>query len=91
LVSGWETTSEAFCMLALLCILCPALIIAKEATTRPRIRSEPMTLHARTSRAFGEVLEAVSAKGNVAAVTSADKAAGVLADRPGFWEVRKVL
>ena len=43
-------------------------------------------------REFGEVLEAVRGPaGRVVAVTSADKAAAVLSERPGFWEVKKVL
>lgn len=41
---------------------------------------------------FGEVLEAASGPAaRVVAVTSADKAAAVNEERPGFWEVRKVL
>lgn len=42
-------------------------------------------------REFGEVLESVAAKGNVVAVTSADKAAAALAERPGFWSVKSVM
>jgi hypothetical protein len=43
-------------------------------------------------REFGEVLAAVSGPtGRVVAVTNADKAASVLKEKPGFWEVKKVL
>ncbi|KAF8058036.1 PREP1 [Scenedesmus sp. PABB004] len=41
---------------------------------------------------FADVVACVSGDaGRVVAVTSADKAAAVLAERPDFWEVRKVL
>lgn len=41
---------------------------------------------------FAEVLECVRGDAaRVVAVTSADKAAQVLQEKPGFWEVRKVL
>jgi len=47
---------------------------------------------ARTQRReFGEVLECVTKAGRVAAVTSADKAKAVNEQKPGFWELRKVL
>ncbi|GBF88872.1 presequence protease [Raphidocelis subcapitata] len=43
-------------------------------------------------REFGEVIEAASGPAaRVVAVTSADKAAAVNEERPGFWEVKKVL
>ncbi len=42
-------------------------------------------------REFGEVLASVAKSGRVVAVTSAEKAAAVAAERPGFWDVRKVL
>ncbi len=37
------------------------------------------------------MLESIAAKGSVAAVTNAEKAAAVLAQKPGFWDVKKVL
>jgi hypothetical protein len=43
-------------------------------------------------REFAEVLEVVRGDAaRVVAVTSADKAKAVLEERPGFWEVKKVL
>ena len=43
-------------------------------------------------RAFAEVLEAVKGEaGRVVAVTSAEKAKAALEQRPGFFEVKKVL
>jgi hypothetical protein len=42
-------------------------------------------------RNFAEVLDAVSARGTVAAVTSADKAQAVLQSHPNFWTVNNVL
>jgi Zn-dependent M16 (insulinase) family peptidase len=43
-------------------------------------------------KAFADVLEAVRGpEARVVAVTSADKAAAVLQEKPGFWEVKKVL
>uniref|UniRef100_A0A383WCE6 Peptidase M16C associated domain-containing protein n=1 Tax=Tetradesmus obliquus TaxID=3088 RepID=A0A383WCE6_TETOB len=43
-------------------------------------------------RAFAEVLDCVRGDAaRVVAVTNADKAAQVLQEKPGFWEVRKVL
>eukprot|EP00877_Chromochloris_zofingiensis_P003328 jgi/Chrzof1/12997/Cz07g15220.t1 len=43
-------------------------------------------------RAFADALESVRGDAaRVVAVTSADKANQVLADKPGFWEVKKVL
>ncbi len=51
----------------------------------------PSSCGAPACRAFGEVLEAVAAKGQVVAVTNADKAAAALAEKPGFWTTVKVL
>jgi len=43
-------------------------------------------------REFGEVLGAAFEKGSrVVAVTSAEKAAKVLEEKPGFWDIKKVL
>jgi len=43
-------------------------------------------------KAFGEAIACVSGPaGRVVAVTSADKAAQVLQERPDFWEIKKVL
>jgi hypothetical protein len=41
-------------------------------------------------RAFAEVLECVKS-GKVVAVTSGEKAAQALAERPGFWGIKRVL
>lgn len=42
-------------------------------------------------REFGEVLEGVTKAGRVVAVTSADKAKAANEQRPGFWDIVKVL
>lgn len=43
-------------------------------------------------KAFGEAIACVSGPaGRVVAVTSADKAAAVLQEKPDFWEIKKVL
>ena len=46
---------------------------------------------AKDFKAFADVIDAAAGDAaRVVAVTSPDKAAGVNAERPGFWEVRKV-
>lgn len=48
--------------------------------------------HLHVTREFAEVLESVKGDAaRVVAVTNADKAAAVNAERPGFWDIKKVL
>jgi Zn-dependent M16 (insulinase) family peptidase len=55
-------------------------------------RDQVLATTTRDFKAFGEVLAAAAGPAaRVVAVTSPDKAEAVLAERPGFWEVKKVL
>ena len=59
---------------------------------RQQRREQVLSTTQKDFRAFADALEAVRGDAaRVVAVTSADKAAAVAAERPGFWEVRKVL
>lgn len=59
---------------------------------RQERREQVLSTSAKDFRQFAEALEAVRGdKARVVAVTSADKAAAVDKERPGFWETRKVL
>lgn len=59
---------------------------------RQERREQVLATSAKDFKEFADVLDVVTGDAaRVVAVTSPDKAAGVNAERPGFWEVRKVL
>lgn len=58
----------------------------------PHSPPKVLATSAKDFKDFADVLDVVTGDAaRVVAVTSPDKAAGVNAERPGFWEVRKVL
>lgn len=57
---------------------------------RQQRREQVLATSAKDFKDFADVLDAAKA-GAVVAVTSADKAAAVNEERPGFWDVKKVL
>jgi hypothetical protein len=55
-------------------------------------RDQVLSTTTKDFKAFAEAIACVSGPaGRVVAVTSADKAAQVLQEKPDFWEIRKVL
>jgi Zn-dependent M16 (insulinase) family peptidase len=55
-------------------------------------REQVLATSQKDFREFAEVLEATKGTAaRVVAVTNADKAAAVNEERPGFWEIKKVL
>jgi hypothetical protein len=59
---------------------------------RQKRREQVLGTTAKDFRDFADALDAVAGPAaRVVAVTSADKAAAVNEERPGFWEVKKVL
>jgi len=60
---------------------------------RQQRRDEILGTTQKDFRRFAETLEVLRGDGaaRVVAVTSADKAKAVLEERPGFWEVKRVI
>lgn len=74
------------------CVLMLRYLLGVTDEERQTRRDQVLSTTAADFKAFADVLEAVRGDAaRVVAVTSADKAAAVLSERPGFWEVRKVL
>lgn len=59
---------------------------------RQERRDQVLSTTVKDFKAFGDAIACVAGDaGRVVAVTSADKAAQVLEERPGFWDIKKVL
>ncbi len=59
---------------------------------RQERRDQILSTSVKDFKNFAEAIACVSGDaGRVVAVTSADKAAQVLQEKPGFWEIKKVL
>lgn len=59
---------------------------------RQQRRDQILSTSVKDFKEFGEAIACVSGEAaRVVAVTSADKAAQVLEEKPGFWEIKKVL
>lgn len=70
----------------------PRYLLGVTDEERQERRDQVLSTGLKDFKAFGEAIACVSGDaGRVVAVTSADKAAQVLTEKPGFWEVRKVL
>lgn len=68
----------------------PSCPPARSSSLAPRL---PCTrAHTRPRRNFADAIECVrGSAGRVVAVTSPEKAGKVLEEKPGFWELKKVL
>jgi Zn-dependent M16 (insulinase) family peptidase len=76
----------------LLCGCCCRYLLGVTDEERQERRDQVLGTTQKDFREFAEVLDCVRGDAaRVVAVTNADKAAQVLQERPGFWEVRKVL